>query len=316
MSEMLKLDLIRLHRDTQPRAKIAKALIYEYGEAMKGGAEFPPITVFHDGEHYWLADGFHRYVAAVELGLSAMAADVRQGSQRDAVLFSVGANAVHGLRRSNVDKVRAIKTLLDDPEWSGWSNREIARRCAVSEFMVRKLRSLLSASKSQMTTTVRRGGSTYTMDTAGSGGCLHPVEALSWSYDVEGSTGRCGGCGETLPVPIELMRRVSNAMFIDLVRHAAEAGHDVEGLDPAELVYAAGRPRLSESEREEADPLDRAADGISEACAALLDSVATAASSLEAARRALLPDQWRAWLAAEFGGDAAAILAEPAEAPP
>jgi hypothetical protein len=42
------------------------------------------------------------------------------------VLYTVGANATHGLRRSNADKRRAVSMLLDDPEWAQWSNLAIA----------------------------------------------------------------------------------------------------------------------------------------------------------------------------------------------
>lgn len=65
------------------------------------GVEFPSLTVFFDGSHYWLADGFHRFFAAKKHGLGAMSAEVYQGTRRDAVLYAAGANARHGLRRTN-----------------------------------------------------------------------------------------------------------------------------------------------------------------------------------------------------------------------
>jgi hypothetical protein len=72
--------------------------------------------VFYDGAEYWLADGFHRVHAAQKLRRLTIAADVRQGTRRDAVLLSARANAEHGLRRTNEDKRRAVLTLLADPE--------------------------------------------------------------------------------------------------------------------------------------------------------------------------------------------------------
>jgi hypothetical protein len=42
------------------------------------------------------------------------------------------AAAAHGLKRSNKCKRNAVMTLLNDPEWSQWSDGEIARRCAVT----------------------------------------------------------------------------------------------------------------------------------------------------------------------------------------
>jgi len=47
-------------------------------------------------------------------------------------LYSVGANADHGQRRTNADKRRAVLILLNDEEWGKWSDREIARRCDIA----------------------------------------------------------------------------------------------------------------------------------------------------------------------------------------
>ena len=71
---------------------------------MSEGATFPAVLVFYDGQDYWLADGFHRIHAAHKAELTQIAVEVRQGSRREAVLYSVGANANHGLRRTNADK--------------------------------------------------------------------------------------------------------------------------------------------------------------------------------------------------------------------
>ena len=40
-----------------------------------------------------------------------------------------GANAAHGFPRSNEDKRRAVLKLLNDAEWSHWSNCKIAKQC-------------------------------------------------------------------------------------------------------------------------------------------------------------------------------------------
>jgi hypothetical protein len=144
-------------------------VIREYAQEMLQGVAFPPVTLFYDGTNYWLADGFHRYYAAKQNGSEMVAADVKQGTRRDAVLYSVGANARHGLRRTNADKRRAVETLLDDPEWCLWSNREIARRCGVDEGTVRNYRVALSAEVPQIEPKVERNGTIYTMNTANIG---------------------------------------------------------------------------------------------------------------------------------------------------
>ncbi len=136
----IAIDRIRADGGTQPRSTIDFTVVEDYAQAMGGGATLPPATVFYDGTDYWLADGFHRREAHKLLGLAEIECDVRQGTHRDAVLFSVGANAVHGLRRTNEDKRRAVRKLLDDEEWGRWSDNEVARRCGVSQPFVSKLR--------------------------------------------------------------------------------------------------------------------------------------------------------------------------------
>ena len=140
----LAVDRIRTDGATQPRAAIHEPTVAEYAEAIEAGVVLPPVTVFGDGTTYWLADGFHRLAATKRIGCLDIEADLRQGTRRDAMLHSFGANATHGLRRTNDDKRRAIVAMLSDPDWSRWSNREIARVAAASEFFVRKVRAEMS----------------------------------------------------------------------------------------------------------------------------------------------------------------------------
>ena len=152
----LELLLIRTDGGTQPRTGLNSELIDEYVEAMTEGAKFPPVTVFYDGASYWLADGFHRLEAAKKSGSLTIAVDLQPGTRRDAILHSVGANAIHGLRRSNADKRRAVLILLSDPQWSQWSNNEVAKRCGVAEGLVRKLKEELSSFHTKIDQTYAR----------------------------------------------------------------------------------------------------------------------------------------------------------------
>ena len=164
----LEISLIRLDGGTQPRAELNHDVVTEYADAMKSGAIFPPITVFFDGTEHWLADGFHRLQASKNLALSVIQVDILQGSLRDAVLYSTGANAAHGLRRSNEDKRKAVVTLLLDYEWSQWSDREIARKAGVSDRFTNKLRSeLCTANGSQ--SNLRKGVDGRTINTTNIG---------------------------------------------------------------------------------------------------------------------------------------------------
>lgn len=136
------------------------------------GDQFPPLVVFHDGESHWLASGFHRYAAAAAANYGEVEVDVRQGTRRDAVLFSAGVNAEHGLRRTNDDKRRAVRKLLEDDEWREQSDGWIAAAARVSDRFVATLREELFPAASPIGSrmrTVHRGGTTYQMDTRGSG---------------------------------------------------------------------------------------------------------------------------------------------------
>ncbi len=154
----LALSSIRIDGGTQPRAQIDLGTVNEYAEAMTDGSSFPAVIVFFDGVEHWLADGFHRYHAARQIDAIDIEADVKTGTQRDAVLCAVGANAAHGQRRTNADKRRAVLTLLQDEEWSKWSDSEVARRCFVSQDLVSTLHRSLNATVSDN----RPGEHTYT----------------------------------------------------------------------------------------------------------------------------------------------------------
>lgn len=136
----LNINTIRIDGGTQSRVEISMEAVAEYAEAIKDGIEFPAVVVFHDGADHWLADGFHRYHAHKQAGKVSILAEIRSGTVRDAILHSLGANASHGLRRSNADKRKAVTAMLADDEWAGWSDRKIAEACGVSQPFVSGIR--------------------------------------------------------------------------------------------------------------------------------------------------------------------------------
>lgn len=138
--DKLSLSSITLDPELQPRTTIDQSTIDEYAEEMNSSETFPPIIIFDDGAKKWLADGWHRYFAAQKAGLEEIDVDLKIGSRRDALLFSISANAKHGLRRSIDDKRRAVLSLLSDPEWAKLSNRELSKLAGVSHAMVNKYR--------------------------------------------------------------------------------------------------------------------------------------------------------------------------------
>lgn len=145
----ISLSGITADQSAQPRSAIEVKRVTEYTEDMDRGDAFPPLVVFYDGARHWLADGFHRFYAATNAGRQDVECDVREGGLRDAVLYSCGANASHGMRRTNDDKRRAVSRLLLDEEWATWSNAEIARRCAVDDKLVAAVRKEIKAHTSE-----------------------------------------------------------------------------------------------------------------------------------------------------------------------
>ena len=91
-------------------------------------------------------------------------------SREDAILYSVGANASHGMRRTNEDKRRAVRTALRvKPEENDLA---IARRCFVSSMFVGNVRREELSLNGLMIPPAReinRGGTTYAMVTGNIG---------------------------------------------------------------------------------------------------------------------------------------------------
>jgi hypothetical protein len=168
-TEDVLLEELAISDRTQARARLNLAIVEEYAEAMRAGATFPPVVLFTQGdEPYWVADGFHRIKAARPVGFTTIAAEVRPGSQREALLYACAANATHGLPRTNADKRKAVETLLYDPEWRQWSDHAIAKHCGVAVSFVGQRRSALFPENSDdgQRTYVTKHGTVATMDTS------------------------------------------------------------------------------------------------------------------------------------------------------
>jgi hypothetical protein len=164
----MKITQLKIELQTQSRVNINQETVAEYADAMMDGEKFPPVVAFYDGKEYYLADGYHRYFAAKKARLDDIDCDVKNGTLRDAVLFSVGVNSAHGLRRSNEDKRKAVMTILDDVEWAEWSDITIAKKCQVTGAFVGRVRKTLNL-ESTTRKYVNQHGSVVSIDTANRG---------------------------------------------------------------------------------------------------------------------------------------------------
>lgn len=217
----LALDVIRLDCGTQPRAETDATVVEEYRLAYLEQAKdptlkrFPPVRVYFDGQTYMLAGGFHRYLARQLAGFPDIEADVIQGTQRDAVWFSLGDNADNGLRLTNEDKRRAVRRLLEDPEWRLIPDTRIARHIQVTQPFVSSIRAELFPDASHNGSTLRnaqRGGMSYQIDVANNaaGRRFSPSKPQDTGQASAGDVGKGSGGSGGNPVPAAPGHREKN----------------------------------------------------------------------------------------------------------
>jgi len=138
----IPLEQINIFGGTQTRLKTNDDAVESYAEEMVRGTVFPPIIVFFDGSTYWLADGFHRFLATKRNEGSAISAEVFPGGRTEALRHALGANATNGVYRTNGDKRHAVEIALE--EWPELANPVIAGICKVSAELVRSCRHQLT----------------------------------------------------------------------------------------------------------------------------------------------------------------------------
>lgn len=149
----MKIKIADLDLSLQTRAGTDVDTINNYAEAMADGASFPDVTVFTDGKHYWLADGFHRVMAAKQNGKASISADVRKGTADDAVVFGGTANNKQGKRPTRADVQHFLSMVWERREavFGGTpTGGNLAERCGVSRatgerFVMEKLKEMPKA---------------------------------------------------------------------------------------------------------------------------------------------------------------------------
>ena len=136
-TQILPVDLPRIDGDTQSRLAINEDVVDDYAELIansNGEWPFPPLDVFHDGTDYYVADGFHRFLAAQRSKRGSFPCRVHKGTAKDARIFGMTANDQHGLRMSRADKRACIGWLLDNG--GKMTQKEIAEAAGVSTRLV------------------------------------------------------------------------------------------------------------------------------------------------------------------------------------
>ena len=145
----VRLTDIAFDAGTQIRAAIDQQVVADYAEAMTGGAVFPPIVLFHDGNKHYLADGFHRFMAAQRIEARDIDADVRAGTHHDALWFALGANRTNGKRLTDADKTHAIEMAFK--AWPERMQREVAEQVGCHQSLVSKVYQKMNGSQTVLT---------------------------------------------------------------------------------------------------------------------------------------------------------------------
>lgn len=139
-TETLSIDLLRLDAGTQARVKTSEETVVEYAELLTEKTGWPfnnPVDVFHDGTDYFVADGFHRVLAANRVKRASVPCRIHSGTAHDAKIFGMTANDHHGLRMSRADKRSCVEWLLDNG--GKMTQVELAKKAGVTDRFVRSI---------------------------------------------------------------------------------------------------------------------------------------------------------------------------------
>lgn len=147
MTAPVPLDRIVIDGGTQMRVTMSAEHVADLVAVLASGATLPAVDVVQDPERgFYLVDGFHRFAAHREAGRKVITANVLDGETRaDAIWHAAGRNLVHGLRRTNADKRKAVRAALEVDDEA--SDRRIAEHCGVGHPLVAEVRAAMEADR-------------------------------------------------------------------------------------------------------------------------------------------------------------------------
>jgi len=138
----VRLDEIEIDERVQPRASLYPQRVEEIAEAYREGKDIPPIKVHEVQGKLYACDGFHRYAAACQAGLTVFVCRVRKHSTWGAlVVDAISSNAIHGQPLTQHEKREAIRKLVDvfQQEPGTWTQADIADITGTSQATVSRV---------------------------------------------------------------------------------------------------------------------------------------------------------------------------------
>lgn len=175
--QTLSIDLLRLDGGTQARVGIDQDTVDTYFEVLEteaGEWPFGEIDVFFDGSSYFVADGFHRTLAATRIKRASVPCRVHQGTAKDAMIFGMTANDMHGLRMSREDKRHCVEWLLDNA--SEMTREEVAIKAGVVKRTVQRVVSERKSIKEKRVTMSPRSSDTTRANNSSSSETVRPED--------------------------------------------------------------------------------------------------------------------------------------------
>lgn len=115
----IQLSKLSLETNSQARVATSEETVEAYTAVIKANKTWvmgPKMVLFFDGETYYVADGWHRIIAAGRAGKKSLPEscfDIRKGDAVDAMVYGMTAADKHGLRMNSADKRRCVEYLLD-----------------------------------------------------------------------------------------------------------------------------------------------------------------------------------------------------------
>ncbi len=184
MREMRSINSLTCDPRLQMRERMDESTVESYAEAIRAKAArakkspwpFPPIQTV--GAYVW--DGWHRLEAAKRCGLKEVPVSDHaiKGSTKErrfdaALILACGANAYHGLKRTNAESRKAALTAIR--LFPDKSLRQLADIANVSHMLIKKLKDQLNSEA--------RGVNVYTSDPVAAQ--THAVSGPNQSAEVD-----------------------------------------------------------------------------------------------------------------------------------